>query len=72
MSSSDIHTLYKANDKIILINAISQTEVIAKKLDLYSGLAIESDVRKFFQQRSILMRKKADDMRKHLDRLGGS
>ena len=48
-----------------------QIEVIAKKLDLYSGLAIEGDVRKF-QQRSILMRKKADDMRKHLDRLGGS
>lgn len=67
----DMHTLFKANDQIIILTAISQTEVTAKKMDLYSGLAKENDVRDFFKKRSIIMRKKADDLRKHLDRLGG-
>lgn len=71
MSTSDIHTLYTANDQIILISAISQTEVIAKKMDLYSGMATENEIRDFFKKRSILMKKTTDDLRKHLDRLGG-
>lgn len=72
MAQSNIHQLYKANDEISLISTISHTEVIAKKMELYVGLAKEPDVREFFQQRAILMKKKADDMRKHLDRIGGA
>jgi len=72
VSQSNIHELYKANDEIILISTISITDVIAKKMELYAGLAKEPDMRKFFQQRAVLMKKKVDDMRKHLDRLGGA
>jgi len=69
---SDIHSLYKANDEITLISTISQNEVISKKLDLYAGLAKEKDIREFFQEKAIRLKKKTDDMRKHLDRLGGA
>ncbi len=72
MTTSDMHTLFTANDQIIVISAISTTEVIAKKMDLYSGLATENDVRVFFKKRSILMKKVTDQLRKHLDRLGGN
>lgn len=72
MATLDQHTLFVANDQIVIMNALSTTEVIGKKMDLYSGLAIENDVRDFFKKRSILMKRVADDLRKHLDRLGGS
>jgi ligand-binding SRPBCC domain-containing protein len=71
LSTSDIHNLYTANDQIIIISTISQTEVIAKKMELYSGMATETEVRDFFRKRSTLMKKTTDDLRKHLDRLGG-
>jgi len=67
----DNHIRFLANDEIALLTAISQTELTAKKTELYSGLAKDNEVRKFFQQRTNLMKKVANDLRKHLDRLGG-
>lgn len=68
----DDHTRFQANDELILMNAISQTEMTAKKAALYQGLAKENEVRKFFEHRSMMMKKVTDDLRKHLDRLGGA
>ncbi|MBI2914463.1 MAG: hypothetical protein HYY08_00905 [Firmicutes bacterium] len=68
----DEHIRFLANDEIVLINAISQTELTAKKADLYAGLAKDNNVRKFFEARAMLMKKVSDDLRKHLDRIGGS
>lgn len=68
----DDHTRFQANDELALLNAISMTELTAKKADLYKGLAKENEVRKFFERRAIMMKKVNDDLRKHLDRLGGA
>lgn len=68
----DDHTRFQANDELALLNAISMTEVTAKKAELYTGLAQNNGVRKFFENRAILMKKVSDDLRKHLDRIGGA
>lgn len=68
----DDHTRFQANDELALLNAISMTEVTAKKTELYTGLAQNNEVRKFFENRAILMKKVNDDLRKHLDRIGGA
>lgn len=68
----DDHTRFQANDELALLNAISMTELTAKKADLYKGLAKENEVRKFFERRAIMMKKVNDDLRKHLDKLGGA
>lgn len=61
----DDHTRFQANDELILLNAISMTEITAKKAELFKGLSKENNVRKFFEQRAIMMKKIADDLRKH-------
>jgi len=63
---------FQANDELALLNAISMTEVSAKKCQLYAGLASDNEVRNFFQKRAIMMKKTADDLRKQLDRIGGN
>ncbi len=68
----DDHIRFQANDELSLLNAISMTELAAKKADLYKGLAKENEIKKFFEHRAILMKKVNDDLRKHLDRLGGA
>ncbi|KJS16714.1 MAG: hypothetical protein VR69_08120 [Peptococcaceae bacterium BRH_c4b] len=68
----DDHTRFQANDELALLNAISTTEVAAKKADLFSGLAKEDMVRKFFQNRAETLKGVNDNLRKHLDKLGGS
>jgi len=68
----DDHIRFQANDELALLNAISQTELTAKKADLYKGLAQDNEVRKSFEQRAIMMKKVTDDIRKHLDRIGGN
>jgi hypothetical protein len=67
----DNHLRFKANDELALLNTISQTEITAKKAELYSGLATDPAVRKFFQVRATRMKLAADILRKHLDRIGG-
>ena len=67
----DDYIRFQANDELILLYAISMTETTAKKLDLYKGLARENDVKKFFERRAIMLKKASDDLRKHLDRIGG-
>ncbi len=68
----DDHTRFQANDELALLNAISNTEVAAKKADLFAGLAKEDLVRKFFQNRAKTLKGVNDNLRKHLDELGGS
>jgi hypothetical protein len=67
----DDHTRFQANDEIILINAISMTEVTAKKAELYQGLSKEDQVKKFFQNRAEILKKVNNDLRKALDKLRG-
>lgn len=68
----DEHLRFQANDELLLINAIAQTELTAKKAALYAGLAQDNGVREFFQTRAMIMKKVADDLRKQLDKVGGS
>jgi len=66
------HVRFQANDELAILNAISMTEITAKKLDLYKGMAKNNEVKKFFETRAIMMKKTTDDLRKHLDRIGGA
>ncbi|MHB1043124.1 MAG: hypothetical protein ACYC0Q_09855 [Eubacteriales bacterium] len=68
----DDHTRIQANDELILLNSISMTEVTVKKAELFAGLAKEDEVRIFFQNRAKILKGVSDDLRKHLDKLGGS
>ncbi len=68
----DDHLRFQANDELVLLNAISQTELTAKKADLYKGIAHDNEVKKFFERRAIIMKKVTDDLRKQLDRIGGN
>ena len=68
----DDNIRFKANDELAILNAISMSEVTAKKCELYVGLAEDNDVRLFFQKRGSFLKKIADDLRKQLDRIGGS
>ncbi|MCW3489509.1 hypothetical protein [Dethiobacter alkaliphilus] len=68
----DDNLRFKATDELALINAISMTEVGAKKCQLYAGLSSDNEVRDFFQKRSMFMKRVVDDLRKELDRIGGS
>jgi hypothetical protein len=38
---------FQTNDEILLLTAISMTEITAKKADLYKGLAKENEVKNF-------------------------
>ncbi|MEW6182109.1 MAG: hypothetical protein AB1500_02870 [Bacillota bacterium] len=67
----DDHTRMQANDEVALLSAIAQTELTAKKAELYQGLAQEEEVRKFFQVRAAMMKKVTNDLRKMLDKIGG-
>ena len=67
----DQHTLFEANDQMALINAITMTDVTYKKMKLYAGLAEDTSVRDFFQERAGLMEKVNLRFRKELDRIGG-
>lgn len=66
----DAYTRFQANDEIILLTAISITELTSKKLKLYSGLAETNEVKSFFMKRANVMQKVCDDLRKNLDRIG--
>ena len=66
----DAYTRFQANDEIILLTAISITELTGKKLKLYSGLAESNEVKNFFNKRASVMQKVCDDLRKNLDRIG--
>lgn len=68
----DDHIRFQANDELILLNAISMTEVTAKKAELYKGLSKDEEAKKFFEKRANLMKKVSEDLRNHLDRLGGA
>lgn len=67
----DQHTMFEANDQMALINAITMTDVTYKKMKLYAGLAEDTSVRDFFQERADLMEKVNVRFRKELERVGG-
>ncbi len=67
----DNNLLFKANDQISLITAITMTNVTAKKMKLYAGLAKDEEVRDFFANRAEIIGKVNISLRKELDRIGG-
>lgn len=61
--------LFKAIDTSVLLNAISMTEVVAKKVKLYETMAHSDQVRHFFGQRAVLLAKANNQIRKLLEKV---
>lgn len=66
----DNHKLFEANDELALIQAITLTDVSAKKMGLYAGLAETPEIKDFFASRQKMLKKINISLRQELTRIG--